>query len=175
MNKILRNHLIASLLAVAGATNAADVPAIDQPAETPVYTIKESVIGSNIPRIVVSSALPFDKTYGQLTLEQRNIIRQDYESLGLGDDPPFPQHGLRELVTPIYRVAVKAGASGVLKAAVEVDSQGVGRSVSILKSPGPDVSRMTELALMQENFKPATCKGQPCVMKYIFYINLVPH
>ena len=166
MKTVITAGFISSLLAVGtcAATESLD---------SPTYVIKQPVIGSMVSRPVVSGLIPFDKTYVDLTPEQKNVLRRNYQSLAVDDEPPFPQHVLKRLVTPIFKEAAAERVDGQLEVAVEVDSTGSARTVSIYKSPDPKVSEVATAELMQEQYKPALCKGQPCAMSFLLKIDLL--
>src|SRR5882724_4148778 len=80
--------------------------------EAPVYTLRDVIVGSMLPKDIVSSPVPFDKRYEQLTQEQKDALRNDYEALGATDETPFPATGLKHLVTPLMHLAERAFISG---------------------------------------------------------------
>ncbi|MFZ6801338.1 hypothetical protein [Undibacterium sp. Di24W] len=51
------------------------------------------------------SAIPINKTYGELTVEQKATLHGYYDRIELGDEPPFPINGLKS----IYEALRKAG------------------------------------------------------------------
>ena len=170
MKAIFSGMAMSALLA---AGTCAATESTQSTTESPTYFIKQPVIGSMLSRPVVSGIIPFDKTYGDLTPDQKTVLRQEYQSLGADDEPPFPQHALKRLVTPIFKEAGADHVDGKLEAAVEVDSTGSARTVSIYKSPDPKISQIATAELMQEQYKPARCKGQPCDMTFILKIDLL--
>ncbi len=141
----------------------------------PTFRLKaaETRLGSNIKRdAVLSGAVPLNKSYGEMTPEQRAIIHGWYENLGARDEPPFPRDGL----APIYRQIAKAQQrvliDGSLDADVDVDALGVVTAVSIVRSTGrPDIDRYIASTLMEASYKPALCDGTPCRMSLPFRIN----
>jgi hypothetical protein len=173
MKKTQRAAAVAGLLlCAAGAAVAGDAASAPAAAR---FTLKDVFVGSMIARDVVASAIPFDKTWAELTPQQKDIVRDDYESLGPDDEPPFPLHGLREAVTPLVRQAVTQGAQGKLVASVIVDSEGHGRDVSVYKTPGPDMTTLVARLLAAEQYKPASCKGQPCSMPFVLRLEFLEH
>jgi hypothetical protein len=60
--------------------------------------------GTNIKKEVASGDIPFDKRYSELTPEQRDQLKSQYERMGPEDEPPFPANGLG----PIYKAIAAA-------------------------------------------------------------------
>ena len=142
--------------------------------EAPTYTLRDYVVGSVIPKEIVASAIPFDKRYDQLTPEQRDVLRSDYEALGATDETPFPADGLKPLVTPMMRLAERSSISGKFVAGVEVGPDGRPRSIEVFKSPDPAMTELARAQLAEQQYKPASCKGQPCVMTYVLRLDFLP-
>lgn len=145
-----------------------------------IYSIKqdEPVTGSHIRRELIRGGhVPFDKRYSELTVDERNFARTEYaDALSDDQEPPFPENGLR----PIFVELRKAGQNadwnfkGYLVAYVEVDKSGLPKSASVLDAPSPAVTLVTKLALMSQKYKPATCNGNPCDMKFKFHARFFP-
>jgi hypothetical protein len=139
------------------------------------FSMKDSEehTGSHIKRdIGHSSSLPFDKSYQELTPEQQAIVKANYESMGPGDEPPYPAKGL----APLYRVASQALSArreyGLLEMSVVVGADGTGKSVKIYQTPDDVTAKIVALAMMHEKYKPALCKGQPCEQEFLLKANL---
>ena len=162
-------------LAVAGIlTGSATVYAASTSSEAPqTYTMRDILIGSMIPKDVVSAEVPFDKPYEELTEAQRTVLWQDYESLKAGDETPFPDTGLRHLTVPLMKLAERKGFSGKLIAGVEIDSLGHARTVTIYKSPDAELSKFAQIALLQESYRAARCGGQPCAMTFMLRLDFI--
>ena len=69
------------------------------------YSFTDTLVGSMIPQEIIRSPLPFDGRYADLTAAQKATLANEYESLPAGDEPPYPQYGLRHLVAPMVRYA----------------------------------------------------------------------
>ena len=160
-----------TLLALSATTLAAIV-AVPASAEAPaVYSVKDTVVGSQIPQAIITSAVPFDKTYAQMSADQKALIAQDYESLSPGDEPPYPALGLSHMSTYLMRLAEMTSPTGPLVATVDVGPDGQARSVSVYKSPDATVTSMVTALLAKESYKPAKCGGAPCAMTYVMRVN----
>lgn len=142
------------------------------------YSVKQSTpsVGTNMTKeIVKAGTVPLNKPYDQLTTEQKNTIKAEYDSLGDADEPPFPVKGL----LPIYRAIGNAHENlelqykGSLTLYVLVDSEGNPKSVDVMNSPNEDITKAATFALMNQKYKPAVCAGQPCAMKFPLHAELV--
>jgi hypothetical protein len=49
------------------------------------------------------SKIPLNKTYGELTPEQKAVLFAMYESIPEGDEPPFPLTGLKPIFSAIKK------------------------------------------------------------------------
>lgn len=139
------------------------------------YTIKsdEPPTGSHIRRERIVSSLPLDKRYSELTNEQQNALKSQYEQMAEDDEPPFPVNGLG----PVYKAISKIreydargryglGIDGSLTLHIQVDSQGNATSASVFESPNPDITKSAAAIGMLTKYKPAVCGGQPCAMVF---------
>jgi len=160
----MKPRLVLSALAamLVSAVAMAEGAAVDQP-----YRVTDTVLGSMLPQDIIRSALPFDARYGDLTPAQKAVVASNYESLGAGDEPPYPQYGLHHLVSPLEHYARAHAPVGAVIASVMVDSQGNAGEVSVYKSPDPAMAKLVSAALALEHYKPALCAGQPCKMAYV--------
>jgi tetratricopeptide (TPR) repeat protein len=140
------------------------------------YTIKqdEPTTGSHIRREQIISSLPLDKRYSELTNEQRNAVKSQYEQMAEDDEPPFPVNGLGPVYKAISEIHKKIvlrdryglGVSGPLAMHIQVDSQGNATSVSVYQSPDPEMTKSAATIAMLTRYKPAMCGGQPCAMVF---------
>src|SRR5436853_287091 len=74
-------------------------------APTRYYNSATSATGSILKKdIRWDSPIPLNKTYGELTDEQKAALHKMYEKLGPNDEPPFPAEGMK----PIFNAVKKA-------------------------------------------------------------------
>ena len=135
------------------------------------YSLKADLpdTGSSIRRdVVTSSRIPFDKRYSELTSEQRELLKRQYERMGNDDEPPFPVDGLGPIYKALAAAQKKLLVEGSMVLFVEVDRGGQATSVSVLRSPDPEMTRVAAAVLMLEKYKPAVCDGAPCKMQFPF-------
>jgi hypothetical protein len=161
--------LLAGCLLSAGAPAAPDASATS----APLFTLRDTFVGSMIPSDIASSALPFDKTWAELTPQQKDIVRADYESMPAEDEPPYPEKGLKRIVWSVAKRAEVTGDTGKVIAAVTVDGEGKARDVTVYKSPSPEITSLVTANLVTETFKPARCRGQPCTMAFVLRVELL--
>lgn len=138
-------------------------------AAMPRYTLRQDVapVGSNIPRAVLrDSLLPFNRTWQELTPEQRLVMKSHYESMSEADEPPFPEAGLRVIYQWIDAVARRTGDRGPVIMNLGIDSQGQVASVAVIQSPSKEFTQALARALLEVRFKPAVCDGQACRMDF---------
>ena len=137
----------------------------------PLYWVKheEPKIGSHIPRRAVwSSDIPINRRYAELTPEEQAIVKSKYESMGPGDEPPYPIDGLVRVFEAVRSVQGKLYPEGKVSMFIEVDAQGQAVSASVMTSPDPKLTQALASILMLTKYKPALCAGVPCQMGYPF-------
>jgi TonB family protein len=136
------------------------------------YLRQDAPTGSNIRRSSVTSALPVNKRYHELTDDQKAYLHASYESMGEGDEPPYPRDGLESLYAAIGRVQQALQVEGRLSFEVRVDGKGQATAVDFLSSPSPEMTNAVGRVAMLMPYKPALCKGQPCTMSFPVRFNL---
>lgn len=128
--------------------------------------------GSAVRTAIAGSArIPLDKRYEELTAEQRAVLNASYESVGPGDEPPFPADGLEPLVRVLHQAQQKLRARGELVLVANVGADGTVTEVKAIGAPSAEMARVAGSALMLTRFKPARCAGVPCRMQYPFALN----
>jgi hypothetical protein len=118
--------------------------------------------GTSLKARLAIGDIPLDKQYSELSLEQKNKFKSQYQSMSDDDEPPFPIDGLDSLYKPIVEAMQSLRLEGPLDMEVEVDSTGKAKSVSVRKSPSAQVTQVAAAALMFRTYKPAVCSGKPC-------------
>jgi hypothetical protein len=166
MSASLRASVLASALLAAATTPAAWA---DDPLAPPQFSIMQSApsTGTHIPRkIVQGSAIPLNRSYSQLTDEERQLIRSQYEAMWPLDEPPFPLAGLKPIHEAIAEAQRRLLVEGKLSMMAEVDAHGAVTSVGVYQSPDPRLTEAAASVLMLTKFKPAVCHGEPCNMSF---------
>ena len=146
-------------LSLAGAAVAADR-----------YALREDMAptGTNIVRAAVTWPVPINRTYDDLTSEQKNLVRGDYVQLGARDEPPYPLEGMTPILRDLAKVSAQDFDSGLLHLAVRVDANGHPLGVAVLASPNRNMEQAMGLALLDATYKPAKCDGKPCEGDFSF-------
>ena len=135
----------------------------------PEYVMKSDrpPTGSNIRREEVrGTAVPMDRTYEQLTPEQRAIVHGWYESIAPGDEPPFPTEGTKPIHDAVRKGQAKLLVTGELFLKATVESTGDVSAVKAVGSPSPEMTKFAASVLLLTKFKPAVCGGRPCQMDF---------
>jgi hypothetical protein len=127
-----------------------------------------AIADASIDRIVMRGALPYDRSYEQLTPEQKAVLRAEYDSVGPNDEPPYPKYGLADVADAVSRMSVRDTIEGEVVLTVRVDEHGDAKSVSIYKTPDTRLSNLVALMVTRSKFKPGLCEGRPCAMDYVF-------
>jgi hypothetical protein len=168
MNKTLIRPPYLLLLAILGA-----VPALlAQP--NPQYGIREREppTGSSISRsIVEGSKIPINKTFGEMSPEEREAVHRYYEKIEPGDEPPFPAAGLRPVYETVAQIQRTLQVTGELMLFATVGPDGNVTEVKAFGSPSPEMVQAAGSIVALTKFKPAICKGQPCKMDFPFVFN----
>jgi len=146
------------------------------PAPTRYYNSPTGSTGTILKQeIRWNSKIPLNKTYGELTPEQKAELNKMYETLAPGDEPPFPAEGIKPIFTAIKNAQRVLQARGQLDMKVTVDAEG--KAIKVEDVGSVRTGQMTELAqqvLLLTKYKPAVCSGQPCTMQYRFTQMLKP-
>jgi len=153
---------------VAGFGLLVDAPHIGAQASLPIVQARPDT-GSRIRREVVKLFIPAEKTYDELTPDQKAKFRVQFANLADTDEPSYPTSGLRPLAEDIV-LALADGpvGKGGLFMTVHVDEQGEAKSTAVFETPDARVSRIVAVVLMKTKYKPAICKGKPCSSEFPF-------
>lgn len=148
--------------------------AFGQEAPANKYRIKEAepLTGSNIRRDSISSSIPMDKTYRELSEEHKAMVRANYEAMPIGDEPPFPLEGLGKLYETLSKLSDKLDNRGDISVIVTVDSNGEGVSAKVIKADDAQIGRYAAQLGMLTRYKPAVCAGKPCTMDFVIRMRM---
>ena len=112
--------------------------------------------------------LPAEKSYAQLTPEQRRIAKSAYDKMPDADEPPYPLNGLLPILRASEKLQHKLLIRGELSMAATIDAKGNAISVEVFKSPDREMAKAMASVLLLEKYKPALCAGSPCQMQFPF-------
>ncbi len=119
------------------------------------------------------SAIPFDKTYDQLTPEQKQQVRANYRNLPADLEPPFPEHGLIEITQSLDYWGNTSQVKGDVIVHVWVDAAGNPTRVQ-LDGDAQDASGRAKLTslFMHLHYKPAERAGVPEDFVYYYSVSI---
>ncbi len=136
------------------------------------FAITRTVTGSAIAQSSVwNIEVPVDKSYAEMTPQERRRIKSHYESMSEDDVPPYPLHGIRQIYDAAVKVQTRLRMTGLLSLAVTVNPKGEPVSVDVIKSPDTVVAKAMAQVLMVQKYSPASCAGAPCQMQFPFRID----
>jgi hypothetical protein len=148
-----------------------DNPTNPEAIKSKTYALHTSVTGSNIGAHNIGNlSVPANKTYAQLTPEEKMVVKESYEKMAKDDEPPYPLHGPEGIFRASEALQHKLLVRGELDLAVTIDSHGAATTVEVFKSPDAELTKAMASVLMLEKYKPAICKGVPCQMKFPFRV-----
>lgn len=134
---------------------------------------KDGYIGSNIPPVVSSGhVVPPEKSYAELTREQQMLVKRRYPVLQDDDVPPYPEKGQLPVFRAMRHLISYGGITGVLRANVSINENGVPQSVAVLESPDSEAAKLAASVFMLTKYTPGRCAGQPCAMVVPFSFSL---
>jgi hypothetical protein len=137
------------------------------------YRIKESdpLTGTLLRRDAARFSMPPDKTYDELSESDKSRLRNLYEQMEPGDEPPFPARGVGTLMRAMASVQRKLHVEGLVDIGVIVGPDGRANQVKVYSSPDPQLTTVVANVLMLEKYKPALCHGAPCTQEFPFRAN----
>lgn len=139
-------------------------------APTRYYNSATSSTGSILKKdIRWDSKIPLNKTYDQLTAEQKAALNKMYETLGPADEPPFPSEGIKPIFNAVKKAQRILQARGRLDMKVTVGPDG--KAIKVEDFGTVRTGQMTETTqqvLLLTTYKPGMCNGTPCTMQFRF-------
>jgi hypothetical protein len=143
----------------------------EQESKRKSYTIKDPsyTVGSKIRRdIVTGLRAPAHKIYEELDADEKLSVKSAYGPMTASDEPPYPLKGLQAIYTLISQAQQRAQVEGDLFLIVQVGADGKGKTVTMIGSPSPEMTKFAAYVVMQAKYKPAVCDGKPCEMPFPF-------
>lgn len=124
--------------------------------------------GSRMRIAGAKSSIPFDQPWEKLSREQQAEIMAPYESMGPGDEPPYPLNGTRKIWNAFVKASDHMHVHGHVRIIVEVNAEGKATSAQVYATPDERITKYVASVMMNERYKPARCKGQPCAQQFMF-------
>ncbi|MEM7359620.1 MAG: energy transducer TonB [Pseudomonadota bacterium] len=128
--------------------------------------------GTKMRSVDATSPIPFDKTYDELTDEQKEIFRATYGGLKDTEQPPFPKEGTQSIYKPLIKAHKDIARAGTLFLVAMVDEKGKVENVAVYESPADSMTQFATAVLFNTEFDPASCDGEPCKMEFPFEFKL---
>lgn len=156
------------MLACAFVT-AACVNPLHAQVSAPEYGVKleSAATGSSVRRYNLAlSPVPVNRSFGELSAEERQTVRLWFASLNPSDEPPYPKEGLRPIYAAISKAQQLILTWGKLKARAWIDVTGNVDRIEFLELPDPRLREVMIATLFPMKFKPALCGGTPCEMEF---------
>jgi hypothetical protein len=147
-----------------------------QQAPTRTYSSSTQSTGTILRKgIRWESKIPLNKTYAELTPKQKEILHSQYENIAPGDEPPFPEKGIKPIFNAISNAQHILQARGDLNMTVTVGPDGKATQVEDFSNVhNAQMREALQNALMLTKYKPAVCGGAPCTMQFKFTQSLKP-
>jgi len=113
-----------TLILLVGGTLSASATEPLRPAELTLKVVTART-GSLLRRDVAwSTKIPLNRTYAELSPEEKATLNSYYEFIGPNDEPPFPRDGLGPIIKAIQQGQEKRLARGEVKMLVTVGADG---------------------------------------------------
>jgi hypothetical protein len=110
--------------------------------------------------------LPYEKTYEQLTPEEKELLRSAYEDLAADDEPPYPLSGMGKITRQIAQAQQTLLVKGRAAGFAMIDANGDVTDISFFEMPNEETAKVIAFVYMRAKFKPAKCHGVPCSMGF---------
>lgn len=127
----------------------------------------EKQTGSRIARRVITSNVPFYKSYEELSKEEKVVVRSDYQGMRSNDVPPYPAEGMAPISKPLIKAHKKLNKPGELFVIAKITATGTVDEVMVYKTPDKKMSQMAGAVLLESKFSPGTCQGEPCESEFL--------
>jgi hypothetical protein len=163
----MKSALAAGFVTVAFGLNI-QAPCLAQESK-PEYAIKEDAprTGSLIRRNAIEfKNVALNKRYAELSAQDRENLHSWWESLSDGDEPPFPEKGLKHIHDAVFKAQGKLMVEGDLFLIASVDPTGDVVEVKTIGSPSPEMTKFAASVVLLTKFKPGLCAGAPCRMDF---------
>ena len=127
-------------------------------------------LGSRIRKTISSSErIPLNKTWSQLTAEERASLRANYEQMPETDEPPYPLKGMAPIIRQLSDIVGFKGIEGIFRIHVTVDGHGNATKADLIEYTTVEEAKIVAYVLVKKTkYKPAVCHGVPCTMDFPF-------
>ncbi len=153
----------------------AQVPTWRAPSCLPRLATALALSGLGLAAGPAAAARVGDEDYlrwDEMSAQQQAMVREQYDALPAGDEPPWPLNGRYRQLTTFRQLAARSLRDGELVVVVTVDADGVPQKARVFKTPDAEVGTAMAAQLMKDKYKPGKCHGQPCRMDYLFEMDV---
>jgi hypothetical protein len=147
---------------------------VEMNTNTPRYSLtKQGNTMSTADRhtIAYNFDVPADKSWDELTPEQKALVKRPYAVLLKDDEPPYPVGGSKRMYSYFSEVARRTDSNWYFVAYASIDASGQVVGLNILEAPSPEMTQILKAVLVQQKFKPAKCSGEPCPMLFALQVH----
>lgn len=132
-----------------------------------VYFLKGAPItGSRIATTDAKSNIPFNKSYQELSQQQRQQVNAKFNNLGINDTPPFPKKGLSAVYKPLIKANKAFGLNQKISINATISRNGLVDKVDVLNNSDAEFTDYLQQALRNIKFEPAKCGATTCEMTF---------
>jgi len=124
--------------------------------------------------VAYNFTMPADKSWDELTPEQKAEVKRPYVVLLKEDEPPYPVGGSKRMYNYFSEVAKRTDSDWHFEAYALIDASGHVAGLNILEAPSQEMTQILKAVLVQQKFKPAKCSGEPCPMFYALQVHGLP-
>lgn len=137
------------------------------------FELRVAEVGSHLDGVAGrSEGLPLNRRYAELDVNEKALVRANYEGMPPGDEPPYPAEGLLPVFMTIQTGSGKPPPLGNMTLVADVDSTGKVRHVDAFGKINAEFARFASRVLATTPFKPGQCAGRPCNMQYVMRMQI---
>jgi hypothetical protein len=119
-------------------------------------------VGSHIRNKVVYGPLPLDRGFDALTADQQRLVRSSYPALDVGDTPPYPLNGGKDMYRLLESLVRRTEVIESILVYVALDADAKVTTVTTLTHIDEEYKRLIAAAAGLVKYSPARCGGRPC-------------
>jgi hypothetical protein len=129
-------------------------------------------LGSQLRRRIGFSSFPLDKTYPELGEPGLRVVREAFQKLRPGDDPPFPETSLRSVITLVESARQETDGPLRIHLVMQVDENGSAKLLAGAETTNEQLLANIVSVLTAVKFRPGRCDGKPCMMEFPFSLEV---
>jgi hypothetical protein len=141
------------------------------------YSLKadETETGTNLKKTITVTSFPLDLGWAKMSPQQRESIKSYYPALEEGDEPPYPEQGIKPVLMSMRETTRTYDlADSDITILVTVEPDGKASAASTMGDVNDKVRYFASVTAMAQRYKPAKCHGQPCRMVFGYRFKVLP-